>query len=137
MIKKIYLLWHAYSTKELLTIASLEKLDNNKYLFKYEKDAVKAKNMGCFLPFNYTDEEVYFNSLPNFFSQRMLTSKFYVDRLNIKYESNDDLSILCYGNGVKNTDNYSIISDVDYMNLYNREYDQKFLDDDKGIRLKK
>lgn len=137
MIKKIYLLWHAYSTKELLTIASLEKIDNNKYLFKYEKDAIKAKSMGCFLPFNYTDEELYFSSLPTFFSQRMLTSKFYIDKLNIKYDSDDILSILCYGNGVKNTDNYSIVSDIDYMNLYCTGFEQDFLTEDKGFLLKK
>lgn len=117
MINKVYLLWHAYITKELLVIASLTKTDNSKYIFKYEKDALKAKKLNCFLPFNYTEEELYFNSLPDFFSQRMLTSKYYVDKLGINYDSNDELSILTYGDSIKNTDNFRIISEKDYNSL--------------------
>lgn len=114
MIKKVYLLWHAYITKELLVIGSLSKKDNNNYIFKYEKDAIKAKKLGCFLPFAFTDEEIKFSSLPTFFTQRMLTSKYYIEKFKIDYNPNDELSILCYGNSVKNTDNFSIISEENY-----------------------
>ena len=117
MIKKVYLLWHAYTTGELLVIGSLTKTEDKGYMFKYEKDAVKAKSLNCFLPFGYTEEELYFSSLPDFFSQRMLTSKYYADKLGIKYDNNDELSVLTYGDSIKNTDNFRIISEKDYNSL--------------------
>lgn len=128
MIKKVYLLWHAYVTKELLVIGSLSK-DNNNYIFKYKKDAIKAKKLGCFLPFAFTEEEIKFSSLPTFFAQRMLTSKFYIDKFNLNYNPKDELSILCYGNSVKNTDNFSIISEDNYKlfkETTNYEYKNNF-----------
>lgn len=117
MIKKVYLLWNSYVTKELLVIASLTEVENKGYVFKYEKDAIKAEQLGCFLPFNYTEEELCFNSLPYFFSQRMLKSKYYIDKFGINYDCSNELDILTYGNSVKNNDNFSIVSEEKYQNL--------------------
>lgn len=135
MVKKVYLLWNAYVTKELLVIASLSKSENDEYVFKYEKDAIKAKNLGCFLPFSYADNEIKFNSLPDFFAQRMLTSKFYVEKFGIKYDVNDEFAMLCYGNSVRNTDNFSIISDQTYQKLMYESNENEF--DNRNYSLKK
>jgi len=127
-MKKVYLLWHAYVTKELLTIASLTKKNNENYIFKYETDALKAKQLGCFLPFEYTEEEITFKSLPMFFSQRMLTSKYYIEKLGINYKQDDELSLLAYGNSIKNNDNFRIISEEEYENfkeILTNNYDNK------------
>jgi len=127
-MKKVYLLWHAYTTKELLTIASLTKKNNENYIFKYETDALKAKQLGCFLPFEYTEEEITFKSLPMFFSQRMLTSKYYIEKLGINYKQDDELSLLAYGNSIKNNDNFRIISEEEYENfkeILTNNYDNK------------
>jgi len=127
-MKKVYLLWHAYVTKELLTIASLTKKNNENYIFKYETDALKAKQLGCFLPFEYTEEEITFKSLPMFFSQRMLTSKYYIEKLGINYKQDDELSLLAYGNSIKNNDNFRIISEEEYENfkeILKNNYDNK------------
>lgn len=127
-MKKVYLLWHAYVTKELLTIASLTKKNNENYIFKYETDALKAKQLGCFLPFEYTEEEIIFKSLPMFFSQRMLTSKYYIEKLGINYKQDDELSLLAYGNSIKNNDNFRIISEEEYekfKEILNNNYDNK------------
>lgn len=127
-MKKVYLLWHAYITKELLVIASLIKNNNDSYIFKYEEDALKAKGLGCFLPFEYTEEKITFKTLPMFFAQRMLTSKYYIEKLGINYNQDDELSLLAYGNSIKNNDNFRIISEEEYENfkeILNNDYDNK------------
>lgn len=118
MIKKVYLLWHTYKTNELLTIASLTELDNKAYIFKYEHEALKAKQLGCFLPFNYTEQELYFESLPMFFEQRMLKSSFNVEKFGINNNQNE-LSVLTYGDSIKNNDNFRIVSEQTYYALTN------------------
>ena len=136
MINKVYLLWHAYVTKEFLVIGSLTKKSNTEYIFRYEKDAITAIKLGCFLPFPYTDNEIKFNALPSFFTQRMLTSKFYIDKFNINYDANDELSILCYRNSVKNNDNFSIISEESY-NLFNNSSNNNEISEFNNIKLHK
>ena len=116
MINKVFLLWHAYITKELLVIGSLSK-DGNRYIFKYEKDAARAKDLGCFLPFPYTENELYFSMLPSFFTQRMLTSRYNMDKFGVKYDSNNELALLTYGDSVKNNDNFRIVSEDSYKLL--------------------
>lgn len=118
MIDKVYLLWHAYATKELLLIGSLTKMDN-KYIFEYDKDAVQAMNLGCFLPFPYTEDKLYFDVLPSFFSQRMLTGEYNVNKFRI--DLNDELALLTYYDGIKNSDNFSVVSKDVYMNMKNIE----------------
>lgn len=119
MINKVYLLWHSYISNELLTICSLEKIAPKGYIMKYNEEAIKAKALGCFLPLSYTKEDIHLNNLPSFFSQRMLTSKYYIEKFNIEYDKTDELSILCYGGGVKNTDNFCIFSEEDYNKFKN------------------
>lgn len=116
MINKVYLLWNTYETNELLTIGSLTKLDKG-YIFKYGNDAKKAMSLGCFLPFNYTEENIYFDSLPYFFTQRMLKSKFNVETFGVDFQNKNELDILTYGDAIKNNDNFRVISEQSFNTL--------------------
>jgi len=124
MIKKVYLLWNAYITNEILVIASLTKKDNN-YVFKYESDAIKALDYGCMLPFVYSKDEIFFDSLPHFFTQRMLNEPM-LNKLGVDYNPKDELSILTCLNGIKNNDNFLVIREdmletiIDKNTLKNR-----------------
>ncbi len=124
MIDKVLLLWQAYSTKELLLIGSLAKVEDRGYKFKYENEALKAQKLGCFLPFEYTKDELYFSSLPAFFSQRMLTSKYNSEKFGINYNPKNELSILVYGNSIKNSDNFTIITEKAYQSINSRTSDK-------------
>lgn len=115
MINKVYLLWHTYNTNELLTVASLTKFDK-KYIFKYEEDAIKAIKCGCMVPFTYTEEEICFDSLPLFFTQRML-SETMLNKLGINYNMNDEFSILTFNHGRRNNDNFYVVKEEFYNEL--------------------
>ena len=119
MIKKVYLLWNAYVTNELLVVASLTRLDNN-YIFKYESDALKAMECGCMLPFIYSKDEMYFEALPHFFTQRMLNETM-LTRLGIDYNPKDELSILTCFNGRKNNDNFLVVREEVYETLKDKQ----------------
>jgi len=121
MVDKVFLLWHAYATGEMLLIGSLRKV-GNKYVFKYEKDAVKAMSLRCFLPFAYTEEEIYFDALPSFFAQRMLTSRYNMDKFGVKYNPNNELALLIYGDGKRNSDNFRIVNPETYSILIGEDY---------------
>lgn len=108
MINKVYLVWTSYENEKFI-IAVLQKSNKN-YLFKYSTSAKIAKEKGCLLPFPYTDNVLCFNYLPPFFTQRMLNKKT-LDILNLKYNPNDELSILTANAGKRNTDNFSIYKD--------------------------
>ena len=123
MVDKVFLLWHAYVTDEMLLIGSLRKV-NSKYVFKYENDSVKAMNLGCFLPFPYTEREISFDILPSFFAQRMLTSKYNMSKFGIKYEPNNELALLAYGDSVRNSDNFRVVTPESY-NLICDEQNKK------------
>lgn len=114
MIKKVYLLWNNYATDELLVIGSLEELDDKSYVFRYEKDSMKAAMNGCFLPFGYTEDVIYFDTLPAFFEQRMLKGDYNIEKFGIKLNSNNKLGILLYGNAQKNNDNFMVVSEAYY-----------------------
>lgn len=120
MINKVFLLWQSYITKEILLIASLTKV-NNKYIFKYEKDALKAMNLGCFLPFAYTESELRFDVLPPFFSQRMLTSKFNRDKFDVKVSLDNELALLTYGDSIRNSDNFRIVTEKGLLDFENNQ----------------
>lgn len=113
MVDKVFLLWHSYVTDEILLIGSLRKNDN-KYVFKYEKDAVKAMNMRCFLPFPYTEKEIDFDILPSFFAQRMLTSKYNMNKFGIKYDPKNELALLAFGDSIRNSDNFRVVTPESY-----------------------
>lgn len=123
MVDKVFLLWHAYVTDEMLLIGSLRKV-NSKYVFKYEKDSVKAMNLGCFLPFPYIEREISFDILPSFFAQRMLTSKYNMSKFGVKYEPNNELALLAYGDSVRNSDNFRVVTPESY-NLICDEQNKK------------
>ena len=124
MVNKVFLLWHSFHTKEMLLIASLMKV-NNKYVFKYERDAYKAMNLGCFLPFPYTEKELSFDILPSFFSQRMLTSKFNRDKFDIKFTLDDELALLAYGDSVRNSDNFRVVTEKGLFDMFESNQDIK------------
>lgn len=121
MIKKVYLIWQHYHTGEYLLIANLTKESNNKYIFKYTKDAIKAMNLGCFLPipikdYNNIEQDLVFNSLPLFFSQRILiASKYIINKFEMNNIPQDELSILTYDYGRRNSDNFYIIDELTYQ----------------------
>lgn len=119
MIKEVFLLWHAYVSKELLLIGILRREEKG-YSFEYCKDAVTAMGLGCFLPFPYTQNKLYFDTLPSFFAQRILTGDYNVNKFNVS--SLDELELLTHYDGVKNSDNFSVVStynDIKKMNEAN------------------
>ena len=107
MIKEVFLLWHAYVSKELLLIGTLRREDKG-YSFEYGNDAIKAMSLGCFLPFPYTQDKLYFDMLPSFFAQRMLTGEYNINKFNVG--TLDELELLTHYEGVKNSDNFSVVS---------------------------
>lgn len=107
MIEEVFLLWHSYISKELLLIGTLKKEENG-YSFEYGKDAVTAVELGCFLPFPYTQDKLYFDMLPSFFSQRILTGEYNVNKFNVN--TKDELALLTYYDGIKNSDNFSVVN---------------------------
>jgi len=113
MMKKVYLLWADYVSKELLVLASLTKFENN-YILEFDEDLGKAINDGCILPFEHNEKQIVFNKLPNFFVQRML-SKETIKQFNIKCDLNDEFSILTCNNGRKNSDNFYILNEEKYQ----------------------
>lgn len=117
MIKKVYLLWHSFVMNELHTIGTLTEVDNKHYIFKYDKDALEAEQLGCFLPFKYTNEEIHFNSLPVFFDQRMLKGQFNMETFGIEYSPQKEMELLTFGDGVKNSDNFRVVSEPTYWVL--------------------
>lgn len=124
MVDKVFLLWHSYVTDEMLLIGSLRKI-NNKYIFKYEKDAVTAMNMRCFLPFPYTEKEIDFDILPSFFAQRMLTSKYNMNKFGIKYDPKNELALLAFGDSIRNSDNFRIVTSESYNLICDNESKKK------------
>ena len=119
MIKEAFLLWHAYVSNEMLLIGTLRKEEKG-YTFEYGKDAVKAMELGCFLPFPYTEDQLYFEMLPSFFTQRMLTGEFNVNKF--KVSDLDELELLTRYDGVKNSDNFSVVSTYNEIkNIDNNE----------------
>lgn len=124
MVDSVFLLWHAYVTDEMLLIGSLKKI-NNKYVFRYEKDSVKAMNLGCFLPFPYTEEELSFDILPSFFAQRMLTSKYNMNKFDVKYDPKNELALLAYGDSVRNSDNFRVVTPDSYYLIYGIQNDKQ------------
>ena len=113
MNKEVFLLWHAYVNNELLLIGKLKK-EVEGYSFEYSEDAVKAMELGCFLPFPYTEKKLYFNTFPSFFAQRILTGNYNVNKFNVN--SLDEFELLIHYGGVKNSDNFSIVS----ADVYNK-----------------
>lgn len=107
MINEVFLLWHSYRSNEQLLIGTLRKEDNG-YSFEYNESAITAMEMGCFLPFPYTNEKLYFEMLPAFFAQRMLTGEYNVNKFNLG--SLNVFELLTRYDGVKNSDNFSIVS---------------------------
>lgn len=124
MSKKVYLFWEPFNisgnSREKLMIASLTKASDKNYIFKYEKDAIRAMSLGCFLPIAIDDpanieKEIVLDSLPLFFSRRILPfSKFNIDKFGINYDSYDEFGLLTYGDGRTNSDNFSIIDEETY-----------------------
>jgi len=121
MNKKVYLCWQHYQTKDFLLIASLTKNENGNYVFKYTKEALKALQLGCFLPIpienpNDIEKEFTSNTLPTFFSQRMLvSSKYIIQKLGLENMPSDELSILTYDYGRRNSDNFYVIDEPTYQ----------------------
>lgn len=120
MIDRVFLLWQSYNTNELLLLGSLRKLENKGYEFSYEKDALKAEKLGCLLPFTYSEDKISFSSLPPFFAQRMLTNNYNAKMYGINYDPNNELATLSYLNSVKNSDNFSIISEEQYRGIFSK-----------------
>lgn len=114
MTNEVFLLWHAYVSKELLLIGRLKR-EGSGYVFEYDKTAIKAMNLGCFLPFPYTEDILYFESLPSFFAQRKLTGEYNVNKFGIN--DNDELTLLTYYDGIKNSDNFSVVNEDTYKNI--------------------
>ena len=69
-MNEVYLLWESYISNKLIPIGVLKQI-NNKYLFQYLDSAKLAINEGCFVPFPYTKEILFFDTLPDFVEQRI------------------------------------------------------------------
>ena len=114
-MKEVYLLWESYVLKQLIPIGVLTQL-NNQYLFKYFETAKQAADQGCFLPFPYTSDVLYFDALPDFFEQRILKGEFNSYKFNLKKLDNK-LDYLVYGDSIKNSDNFKIVDEKKYKKL--------------------
>lgn len=115
-MNEVYLLWESYESNELIPIGVLKQLDD-KYSFKYLSDALKAIEQGCFLPFPYTHDVLYFDTLPDFFEQRILKGEFNSHKFDLKKENNK-LNYLVYRDSIRNSDNFRIISEEKYNKLF-------------------
>ena len=115
-MKEVYLLWESYKTNKLLAIGVLKQLDNDKYSFKYFDTAKDAMEQGCFLPFPYSEEEIFFETLPDFFEQRILKGDFNTFKFNLKNETNK-LNYLVYRDSVKNSDNFKIVDEEKFQKM--------------------
>lgn len=125
MIDRVFLLWQSYNTNELLLLGSFRKRENKGYEFSYEKDALKAEKLGCLLPFAYSEDKISFSSLPPFFAQRMLINGYNAKMYDINYDPNNELAALSYLNSVKNSDNFSIISEKQYREIFSKTNENK------------
>lgn len=118
-MKKIYLFWQYYNTGEYLLIATLKK-ENQNYIFKYKKDALKALKLGCFLPIPISslddiNKEQSFVALPPFFSRRIIKpNKLLNEKFGIFHTYEDELTQLTYNYGRIISDNFYVISEEDY-----------------------
>lgn len=112
-MKKVYLLWRSYLEEELIPIGVLADLENGNYSFNYFATAKEANLLGCFLPFPYTEETYYFDSLPFFFEQRILKGEFNKTKFGLK-SGTHKLDCLVYGDSIRNGDNFQIISEEKY-----------------------
>ena len=115
-MNEVYLLWESYVSKQLIPIGVLKQL-NNKYLFAYLDSANQAIEQGCFLPFPYTQDVLYFDTLPDFFEQRILKGEFNSHKFNLK-KDDDRLNYLVYRDSVKNSDNFKVVSGEKYKKLF-------------------
>lgn len=102
MLEKVYLLWDSYKTNKTYLIGYLLKKED-KYIFKYDEEALLAYSDGCMLPFPYTDKFYQFNSIPLFFSRRINYRKGKI---------NNELNSLLENNGRINNDNFHIVENV-------------------------
>ncbi len=114
-MNEVYLLWESYLSNKLIPIGVLKYL-NNKYLFQYLASAKIAINEGCFLPFPYTEDILYFDTLPNFFEQRILKGDFNSYKFDLKKENNK-LDYLVFRDSIKNSDNFRIISEDKFQKM--------------------
>jgi len=125
MIRRVYLLWHSFVMNELHTIGTLTETENKNYIFKFDEDALKAEEDGCFLPFKYTTEPLFFNKLPAFFDQRMLKSQFNIETFGIKYSPEKEMEILAFGDAIRNHDNFRVVTERTYKVLKEELIDKK------------
>ena len=115
-MNEVYLLWESYESNKLIPIGVLKQLDD-KYSFKYLSDALKAIEQGCFLPFPYTQDMLYFDTLPDFFEQRILKGEFNSHKFDLKKENNK-LNYLVYRDSIRNSDKFRIISEEKYSKSF-------------------
>ncbi len=115
-MNEVYLLWESYETNKLLPIGILKQVNDN-YSFQYLNGAKQAIEQGCFLPFPYTEKILYFDTLPDFFEQRILKGDFNSHKFNLK-KDNNKLNYLVYRDSVRNSDNFKIVSEEKFNKLF-------------------
>lgn len=115
-MNEVYLLWESYQTNELLPIGILKQIKEN-FSFQYLKTAEEAIKQGCFLPFPYTEDILYFDTLPDFFEQRILKGEFNSQKFALK-KDDSKLNYLIYRDSIKNSDNFRIVSEEKYRKLF-------------------
>jgi hypothetical protein len=108
---KVYLLWRSYHQDELIPIGCLKLLENGTYAFKFIETALAAEAQGCFLPFPYTDGVIQFEKLPLFFEQRILKGDYNKKKFGLDKSSDNKMEFLVYGDSIKNSDNFQVISE--------------------------
>lgn len=115
-MNEVYLLWESYISNKLIPIGVLKQI-NNKFVFNYLETVQNAISEGCFIPFPYTKEKMIFDTLPDFFEQRILKGEFYYQKFNLK--DKNQLNCLVYNDSIKNTDNFKIVSKEKYDKIMN------------------
>ncbi len=115
-MSEVYLLWESYKTNELMPIGVLRQIDE-RFSFQYFHTAKEASEQGCFLPFPYVEDVLYFDTLPDFFEQRILKGEFNNHKFDL-IKDNNKLNYLIYRDSVKNNDNFRIVSEEKYHKLF-------------------
>lgn len=114
MITRLCLIWNSYLSENMYFIGTLDKLGKN-YLFIYKDEAIQAEREGCMLPFPYTEKELYFSSLPDFFSSRVIGQSMRKE-YGIPREA-DEIQVLAAINGRKNSDSFYTVSEDVFQTL--------------------
>jgi hypothetical protein len=127
-VNTLYLIWHSYVSQEYILLGKLVKTDNKYLFYNNVEGALKAKNEGCFLPFEINEPVIRSNNLFSFFQNRIMS----LDREDIHHDLKslnlgkyDEFEILKASEGIKVGDNFCVVTFEKYEQLKKSEEIEK------------